>query len=203
MPFPAVLRRCKSNWLLPFLETIAGWMDQLAKFVNKLGEIPQPLIGATLIFLGIAGAAGLAMVAIGGIAIAIEAIAGTAIGATLLPIAAAVLGLALASAGAYLIWANNWGSIQQKTQEVIAAIQPQIDAFAASLTDIGTKFTTAFEEADIPTFDELFADLLEGDFRRLDRTVTRGVGQAGIESQNTISGGSEDSQKRRQILTKR
>ena len=130
---------------LPFLETISGWIDQLAKFVNKLGEIPQPVTEAILIFLGIAGAAGLAMVAITGITIALGAIKGSALAASILPISAAVLGLALAAAGAYLIWTSNWGGIQESMQPFIEKFQT-----AKSVTEEFFRYLgTAMAEGDV------------------------------------------------------
>jgi TP901 family phage tail tape measure protein len=151
---------------LPFLETLGGWIGQLATFVNSLGELPQPVINATLAFAGFAAAIGLVLVAAAGITGIIAALA-TPIGLATL----AVVALAAAVALLWTAWELNWGNIQGKTAEALAVIQPLIDAFAASmtsigtsLTEIGTKFGTAFEDAELPTFDELFADLLAGDF---------------------------------------
>jgi TP901 family phage tail tape measure protein len=151
---------------LPFLDTISEQMGKLAEFVNGLGDLPQPVINAALAFLALAGGIGLVLAGAAGVAAIIGALA-TPIGLAVV----VVLALAFAVGALWAAWELNWGNIQGKTTEALAVIQPLIDAFAASMgtisaaaTDIGTKFATAFEEADFPTFDELFADLLEGDF---------------------------------------
>jgi TP901 family phage tail tape measure protein len=168
---------------LPFMDDIAAGIDQVTELVNKFGELPQPVQDATLGFLGFSAALGAALLVLGGAA----AVIGTVSGPVGL-VALALLGAALAVAALKVAWETNWGDIQGKTETALAAIQPLIDAFAASMTtigtaasDIGTKFSTAFEEADFPTFDELFADLLEGDFGSLTTKLQAALDKLALE----------------------
>jgi TP901 family phage tail tape measure protein len=124
---------------LPFLETIAGWMEKLTELVNKMGEIPQPVVEATLVFLGIAGAAGLAMVAISGVAIAIGALKTAGMLGIVGPMLGVVLGLAAAVALLWWAWDTNWGNIQEKTEEALGAINPLLETASGALASAATN----------------------------------------------------------------
>jgi hypothetical protein len=148
---------------LPFLEPIAAGMGTLTEFVNQMGELPQPVINAGLAFAAFAASIGLVMVAAAGIM--------AAVGSPILLVGLAVLGLGAAVAVLWAAWELNWGNIQGLTATAVAAIQPLLDTLSATLTTIGAALagfgaaiTTSFAEADIPTFDELFAGLMKGDF---------------------------------------
>jgi len=122
---------------LPFLDTISGWMGGLTDFVNQLGDLPQPVINASLAFLGFAAAVGAVLLAAAGIATVIGALA-TPIGL----VALVVLGLAAAVAALWLAWETNWGNIQGKTAAVLAVIQPLIETLSSTLSGIGTSLST-------------------------------------------------------------
>jgi TP901 family phage tail tape measure protein len=127
---------------LPFLPTISAWMTQLTDLINKMGELPQPVINAALAFGVFAIALGAALLAGAGIAKVFEVFTATEAATTIGAVSLSLLGLALAAAALWAAWQTNFGNIQEKTASVMAVINPLIQTLGTNLNNAASYVTS-------------------------------------------------------------
>lgn len=133
---------------LPLLPTINGWVVALTDLVNQFGALPPSVQNVALAFAGVMAAAGPLLLIVSGL---IKVFA--SLNPWLLAITAASAALAIA-------WQTDMGGIQGHTATAVSAIIAQFHRLKSALA-------LSLAEADLPSFDELFADLLAGDFSGL------------------------------------
>lgn len=134
------------GWIAEHIPTA---IEALTQFVGFLQENQGVVIG-------VFAALGVAVVAWG----VVTAAAAWAAVAPFLPVIGVLLLVAGAAYLLYQAWVNNWGGIQEKTQEVWAVIQQVIDTLSPKVQEIVGKMTELFEGFDWGPISEALSALL-------------------------------------------
>lgn len=137
---------------LPFLDSLSGMTRAAADAITAFGNLPQPIINATLAFLGVLAAAGPLMLAISGVISLLGAI-NPVIGIVVL----AVAGLAAA-------WASDFGGIQEVTAQVFSAVQSWFTSTVTVAQQVAGGIQAAFTNTKFPTLQQLWSQFKAGDF---------------------------------------
>lgn len=108
--------------LLPYALQFVNWAKEMVSRFQALNPQQQRMI---LIVLGIAAAIGPVVTIVGGLVSAIGAVIGVigALSTPVLIVIAVIAALAAIAYVLYLVWTNNWGGIQQKTQVALTFIR--------------------------------------------------------------------------------
>lgn len=134
-----------------------GWIaEHVPDVINALTEFVGFLQSNQGIITGVFAALGVAVVAWG----VVTAAAAWAAVVPFLPVIGVLLLVAGAAYLLYQAWVNNWGGIQQKTQEVWAVIQGVIDTLAPKVQEIVEKMTALFEGFDWGPITDALTNLL-------------------------------------------
>lgn len=110
---------------MPFLDTLGGLARGAGDLLTQFGELPQPILDATLAFLGMMAAIGPLLLVLGGIA--------AALASPLLPIALLIVGISALSAA----WIANVGGIQEITATAFGAVVSTAVELWTALRDAG------------------------------------------------------------------
>ncbi|GEM_PF-5189669 len=112
---------------LPFTQTIGDWARGLADLINAFDKIPPSVQQGLAVIVGLTGA----LLATGGVIAGMIASI-TMIGAPILMVSAAIVGLATA-------WATNWNGMRDRTIEAVNGIRPYLQTLTEWLDrNLGT-----------------------------------------------------------------
>lgn len=140
---------------LPFLDTLGSLARGAGDALTAFGNLPQPLINASLAFAGILAVMGPILLLLPTLAAGFALLTG--------PVGLTVL--AIAALGA--VWAANVGGIRDVTATAFASVQLWFTTTATALDTLVTNIGTAFDNTEFPTLESLWTDFLAGDFETI------------------------------------
>lgn len=144
---------------LPFTNGLGDMARAVGDAVTWFGSLPQPVINATLAFLGLAAAVGPVLLVMGGIA--------AALASPLLPMALLAVGIgALAAA-----WIADVGGMRTATEPAMQAIATAFTNVKDTIATFTTDVATAFSKTKFPSLETLWNQFKAGDFQTLATTI--------------------------------
>lgn len=140
---------------LPFLDTLGGLARGAGDALTAFGALPPSVINASLAFLGILAATG-------------PLIAGLGLVVGALAFLLSPLGLIVIATGALAAaWVSDFGGIQEKTAQVVAALTPWFGLVLTGAQELAQGISAAFGNTDFPSLESLWSDFQAGDFQRV------------------------------------
>jgi TP901 family phage tail tape measure protein len=143
----------------PLLGTLGDMARGAADAISWFGALPQPVIDATLAFLGVLAATGPVIAGLG-------AMAG-AVGFLLTPLGLIVAASALLAAA----WAADFGGIQAMTATVAGQVQQGFQTMLGSAQQVASGIATAFGNTSFPSIKTLWEQFKGGDFQTVATTI--------------------------------
>jgi TP901 family phage tail tape measure protein len=144
---------------MPFLDTLGGLARGAGDALTAFGELPQPIMNASIAFAGVLAAAGPLILALAGLAGAFSFLI-SPIGLVI----TAVAGLAAA-------WVADIGGMQQITATVAGQVQQSFSTMLTSALALAGGIATAFANTSFPSLQTLWEQFKAGDFETLATTI--------------------------------